>query len=263
MEVTIQSNITISSNLTTKAINIQRVSVNVSSLCLLNANSLKIVSARANIQQNLTVLPINSSKYKTLKADINIHCNLEGYYYEGDIKNNLMTCIPPVLSNTKTFTNLQTIQASKLTQQFANMFNLFNQFYIDSADCGLEYWENLLGIKTDTNLSNEQRRLKIKAKKILNFQTVPAKAFDTLMDAYYKCDVTEDLENSVIKIKVLGARGTPPRIKEMMEDAEEILPCHLAYEFEETFLPWSELDITKWSRIDGYTWDGLETAFLV
>lgn len=237
------------------------INTNTSVNCIMT----KVITATETINALSQFNVLNIKRYNTVKAHLSSLSDFKCYYYDGDIRSALSKMLPEIVSSTETFINLQNIQGNKLTELYAKINDMFNQFFVNTATHGLDDWEEFIGITTDANYTTAERIEKIKSRMILNYQTIPTSQFDKIMDTYYQCNVTEDFNNSSVNITVLGIRGIPPKINDMIKDAEDLLPCHLAYNFIYTYLTWYEIEATdiKWEKVDTYIWNGLETAFLI
>lgn len=284
MLIQVNSNITSSSNINSEAVNIQRVNSGINGFISLTTkvirtqiikssilntgslltNSIKISYSKTGLSgRNITTLS-KVKTYSTAKANIKSSSTLKCYYSDKDIQVALKSYIPPFLRKSKIFDEVLRVQANGITKENALLKDLSMQFYLDTATWGLDYWENDLGIVTNPNLSYEQRREKIKFKLQITNTTITKKFFKSVMDKYYICNLDEDFNNSKVNITVTGKRGIPPRLNEMISDAEELLPAHLTHEFIFTYLPWDELDNSNltWNDIETYTWDELLSSFL-
>lgn len=285
MLIQANSNITASCNIASKAVNIQSTKSGINSFLILSLNSVRLQYGKSNISgtsalscsgfkvsylkpsldSNSQCSISNIKTYSTTKAQIKCTSTLECYCFDKDIQSALTSYVPPFIGKSKVFSQILRVQGNELTRDNALLKDLAAQFYLETATWGLYYWEKDLGIVANPSLSNEQRREKIKFKLQTTSTTITKKFFKSVMDAYYTSNIDEDFQNSKINITVTGIRGIPPRIGEMLADAEDLLPAHLIYEFIYTYLPWNELEVSNvtWNEIDAYTWDEFETAFLV
>lgn len=279
------SNIASTSNIVSKAINIQSVKSGINSFLTLSSNQTKLQYGKSNllalaslicsglkisyIKPNITTnsqgILSKTKTYSTAKADIRCSSILKCYYFDRDIQVALKSYIPSFMRKSKVFNELLKVFGNEFTKRNALLKDLVDQFYIDTATWGLDYWENDLGIKTNSSLNYEQRREKIKFKLQVTNTTITKDFFKKIMDRYYSCSISEDFDNSKVSITILGKRGIPPRLQEMVNDAEEFLPAHLVHEFIFTYLPWDELEQSNlnWNQIENYTWDELLTSFLI
>lgn len=284
MLVEVNSNITVSCNVACKAINIQSMQSGISSFLNLNLNTVKLQYGKASILEtsNLSCNAAKSSylkpsldsdsqcslanvkTYSTIKAQIKCTSTLECYYFDKNIQSALTSYVPPFIGKSKVFSEILRVQGNELTRGNALLKDLAAQFYLETATWGLDYWERDLGIVTNYSLTNEQRIEKIKLKLQIKSSTITKKLFKSIMDRYYTCEIGEDFNNSKVNVTIIGKRGIPPRLEEMINDAEELLPAHLIYEFIFTYLPWDELDGSQmtWDEMDNYNWSELETVFL-
>lgn len=146
----------------------------------------------------------------------------------------------------------------------AAYLDLFNQFFVSTATWGLRYWENLVKIETNKNLSYETRRSNVLAEmRTRDITTV--EVIKSVSEAYSngECQVIENYENYSFIIKFIGSRGIPEALSELDKVIQKIKPAHLAHKYEYSFLIWDEFDNynktwDEWDRLD-LTWDDLES----
>ncbi|MDV9611273.1 DUF2313 domain-containing protein [Clostridioides difficile] len=97
----------------------------------------------------------------------------------------------------------------------------FDQFFVDTATWGLDYWENILFIKSRFDLSIEDRRSNIKAKMrgkgTTTIEVVDVEVFSNLF-SFTLSFITNDCSYNTIL--------------ELDKKIEEIKPCHLEHKFE-------------------------------
>lgn len=258
------SNINSTATVSSQADGIFALSQTINATSSTNCSLVKIMTISKTINAISQLNIQNVKLFNTVNAVLHTVSGLECYYYDGNIRDALSLIIPEIISGTNTFINLQDIQGNMLTKLYAKINDMFDQFFIETATHGLNYWEAFFGIAIGDNYTIPEEIEKLKNRILLNYQTIPTSQFDKIMDTYYQCNVTEDFGNSAVNITVLGIRGVPPKINDMIKDAEELLPCHLAYNFIYTYLTWAEIELSGllWDEAETYTWDGLETAFL-
>lgn len=264
MIVQANCSITTSCSVVSKAINIQKVKSSISNISALIGNGYKNSYLKPNIATSSIIVLAKTKTFSTAKCNMSSKSNLDCYYHDRDIQLALKSYIPPCLLEINAFNETLRVQGNEITKYNAFLNDISLQRFIDTATWGLDLLEKDLGITTNVLLSREARRKKIKFKLDLNNTVITKDFFKSIMDDYYTCDIDEDFINSKINITIIGKRGVPAEMSEMMKDAEELLPGHLDYGFIYTYLPWDELDAANlnFNEIGNYTWNELETAFL-
>lgn len=114
--------------------------------------------------------------------------------------------------------------------------DLVNNLYVDTATWGLDYFEEELGLKTDKSKTYEERRERIKAKKIGNGTTTIKMIKDTALA--FDCgevEITEMYNDYAFKLKFVSEKGRPKNLDDFKNAIDEIKPAHLAYILEFIF----------------------------
>ena len=109
--------------------------------------------------------------------------------------------------------------------------NVLNQFFVDNATFGLDYWERMLGIPKN-NFDIDTRRENIKAK-MRSRGTTTVSVIKNICEAYSNgiVDIIVDHENFVFTIDFVGSLGVPKAFAEMDKAIEEVKPCHLEHKY--------------------------------
>ena len=108
---------------------------------------------------------------------------------------------------------------------------LLNQFFVDSATHGLDYWERMLGIPKN-NFDIDTRRENIKAK-MRSRGTTTVSVIKNICEAYSNGIVEVIVNHSDYSfiIDFVGTIGVPKAFAELDKTIEEIKPCHLAHSY--------------------------------
>ena len=109
--------------------------------------------------------------------------------------------------------------------------NILNQFFVDSATFGLDYWERMLGIPKN-NFDIDTRRENIKAK-MRSRGTTTVSVIKNICEAYSNgiVEVIVNHSDYSFVIDFVGAIGVPKAFAELDKVIEEIKPCHLAHSY--------------------------------
>ena len=143
---------------------------------------------------------------------------------------NLIDMLPSFYHNSdfiKAYMSSQTVEHNFIKESIED---LVNNLYVNTATWGLDYFEEKLGIKTDKSKSYEERRERIKAKKIGTGTTTLKMIKDTALA--FNCgdiEITEMYNEYMFKLKFVSQKGRPKNLDDFKEAIEEIKPAHLGY----------------------------------
>lgn len=109
----------------------------------------------------------------------------------------------------------------------------FDQFFVDTATWGLDYWENILSIKNRFDLSIEDRRSNIKAK-MRGKGTTTIEVIKAIGEAYTKTNVDVKVFSNLFSftLSFITNNCSYNTILELDKKIEEIKPTHLEHKFE-------------------------------
>lgn len=142
---------------------------------------------------------------------------------------------------------------------YTEIDDLLNNFYVDRATWGLNYFEEAYGIKIDESKPLDDRRSFIKAR-MRGVGTVTKTLIEQVASSYSYGHVTV-IENPTayqIVIKFTDTRGIPRDLDLIKNSLREIVPAHLVMLYEFTYLIWNELDPHTWNEIEAFNFDDLE-----
>ncbi|WP_171785416.1 putative phage tail protein [Clostridium saccharobutylicum] len=112
--------------------------------------------------------------------------------------------------------------------------DLLNQCYVQTATWGLKYWEEELGIVTNTQKTYEERRNKILSK-LRGQGTATVQAIKSIAETYADtADVIENNPNYSFLIDLVSNKGFPYAITDLEETIHEIKPAHLQANYKMT-----------------------------
>jgi hypothetical protein len=174
----------------------------------------------------------------------------------------MISYIPKFLRTSKVYLEVFTAEGTQIQLFNTDIQDVKLQLLVDTATWGLAIYEKELKIKTDTNKSLSERRSVIKSK-MRGHGKVDSTLIKLVVDAYTQG--SEEVSFSgIIHITFVSVRGIPSTINEIENSLSEIIPAHLGLLFEYTYLTWDELEgsLLTFDKMETYTWDGLESAFL-
>ncbi|MFL0165584.1 YmfQ family protein [Candidatus Clostridium helianthi] len=135
------------------------------------------------------------------------------------------------------------------------------QLHIDTATWGLVYWEERYGIETNLDLSYEQRREMVKAKK-RGQGTTTMQMIKNVAEVFSggEVNVIENTGPYIFTIQFVGVKGIPHNMQAFINMLEDIKPAHLGYEFKYTYTVWNFLKEKKltWNNSKAKTWNQLK-----
>ena len=135
-----------------------------------------------------------------------------------------------------------------------------NQFYVDSATYGLDYWEKMLGISKN-NFDIETRRENIKAK-MRSRGTTSVSVIKNICEAYSngEVDIIVNHNDYSFVIDFIGSIGIPRAFAELDKTIEEIKPCHLAHSYRFNYNTHNDLSKFTHEELANYTYEELRNS---
>ncbi|GAA0240151.1 putative phage tail protein [Metaclostridioides mangenotii] len=108
----------------------------------------------------------------------------------------------------------------------------FDQLFVDTATWGLDFWEDILSIKTNNSLRYEVRRSNIKAK-MRGRGTTTSEVIKNICEAYIKNEAkVRQYPNEFLFVLDLIVNKTDYKtLLELDKFVEKIKPCHLEHRF--------------------------------
>jgi len=128
-------------------------------------------------------------------------------------------------------------EAAEFETLNAAIADVLAQFYVDTATWGLANWERICGIPINESKPIDQRRSVIKSK-LRGIGTVTVGLIKNVAEAYYngQVEVIEQPSLYTVKIKFVSKLGVPPNLADIQNALREIIPAHLAIDFEFSYL---------------------------
>ena len=154
------------------------------------------------------------------------------------------------------------IDAFELEENILNecVKSTLEQFYVDSATYGLDYWEKMLGISKNNN-DIQTRRENIKAK-MRSRGTTTVSAIKNICEAYSNGEVDIIINHSDYSfvIDFIGSIGIPRAFAELDKTINEIKPCHLAHSYRFNYNTHSNLANYTHEQLANYTHDEMRNS---
>ena len=161
---------------------------------------------------------------------------------------------------------IETLADASLAAKAA-LYDVMDQFFVETATWGLDLWEQQVGIETDRGLSHESRRGAIKQKLVASGQTTSEmvrQLAETNTGYEARVHINQDYSFS---LEFLGEKTELADIdvEELRSVVEQIKPAHLRFII--TGITWNDLESMgltwQWFEDNQITWAGLESKFCI
>ena len=147
----------------------------------------------------------------------------------------------------------------------ANLMNdkvekTLEQFFVDSATYGLDYWEKMLCISKNNN-DIQTRRENIKAR-MRSRGTTTVSFIKNICEAYSngEVDIIVNHSDYSFVIDFIGTIGIPRAFAELDKTINEIKPCHLAHSYRFNYNTHSNLANYTHEQLANYTHDEMRNS---
>ena len=171
----------------------------------------------------------------------------------------LINKLPSFYDNdiTKPIQDSFSVEANSINDEVENTLN---QFYVDSATFGLDYWEKMLGISKNNN-DIQTRRENIKAK-MRSRGTTSIEVIKNICEAYSygEVEIVVDHSNYSFEINFIGSIGVPKAFAELDKTINEIKPCHLAHSYKFNYNTHADLSKFAHEQLANYTHDEIRNS---
>lgn len=183
------------------------------------------------------------SNYDTLTIDdLNKH------------KVDLSKYVPQFLYNERTLNKIYKAQEEQLALTLWQSEDLLNQGFIDTATWGLSCWEAQYGIKTNVNLSYEERREIVRAK--IRGQGMCTKEMLKNVCRSFNGGTVRIIENTApytFTIQFIDTKGVPKNVEKLKEVINQIKPAHLLVDYQFKYNTIGYIDDFTVGEISKYT----------
>lgn len=157
----------------------------------------------------------------------------------------LIDYVPPYYAELLESNELLSAENAEVGRLNANINDLLAQFNVATATWGLREWERIVGIKTDENKPLGERRSLITAK-LRGAGVVTVGHIENIAESFQGGDV-EIIEKSseyTVVIKFVSSFGIPANLSDLTDLLREIIPAHLAIQYEFKFVTYALLKST-------------------
>ncbi len=155
----------------------------------------------------------------------------------GTIPEQMMYDLPTYYNGSPEVNNIMHAEGTEIEQLIADINDLFNQAFIDTATWGLIIHEREMAIKTDLTKPYDQRRSVLKARK-RGLGVVQEKMLKDVAESFYggQVEVIFQPERLGFTIKFISSIGVPKNLDDVKKAIEEIRPAHLRVFWEFLYL---------------------------
>lgn len=139
-----------------------------------------------------------------------------------------------------------------------------DRFFLSLTDGhGLNYWEEMLGLKVqDESMSDKQRKSLVRGK-LRGFGTARTALLQQVCETLSKGEVSiiEDNERFNFTVKFVGVQGIPTNLSVLRDELRAMKPAHLTFDFKFTYCLWHWIDelFFTWDGLRKYTWGQCKT----
>ncbi|MGY3188816.1 putative phage tail protein [Lysinibacillus sp. TE18511] len=154
----------------------------------------------------------------------------------------LIDYVPSYYNELLESSELLSAEDAEFARLNASIDDLLLQFNVSTATWGLREWERICGVVTDTNKTLGERRSNVKAR-LRGAGVVTAEHIKSISDGYYggETEVIERYSEYIIVIKFTSSYGVPSNLSDLEAVLREIIPAHLAVEYEFKFVTYDML----------------------
>jgi hypothetical protein len=191
--------------------------------------------------------------------------------------------MPSIFSSSQMMLELFSVEDLEIQRFQSAVVDTFNQFDIDTATWSISRWEKEFGFYTNkdntvwNSLENksttfdevegmdwntfekmfpielEERRSAVKSR-MRGAGTVTIEGLKNICNAYIngRINVIESPSDYKLKIEFIDERGYPSNIETLKQIISQVIPAHIAVEYQYRYLTWNEFDSFgwSWSQID-------------
>lgn len=155
--------------------------------------------------------------------------------------------LPVKFYSAEPFSSILEAEAEQSEIFLDNIQDLLNQFFVQTATWGLDYWETYAGIKKQVSQTYEQRREVILAKLRGAGMCTLAKLKE-VANSFLGGEnivIEEDYANYIVKIDFIGTH--PENWTKFLAAIEEIKPAHIMINYEFPYNLWQKFVDEDWN----------------
>ncbi|WP_315080748.1 putative phage tail protein [uncultured Clostridium sp.] len=143
----------------------------------------------------------------------------------------LKNYVPSFISGDKILSKVYEEQQKQIDSTNADIQDLINQCFVETATWGLDTWEKELGIKNNINYSYAIRRSRILAK-LKGQGTTTIEAIKNICKSFVEdVEVIEHNKEYYFEIDLLSHSGFPSGFDTLYDSIREVKPSHLGVNY--------------------------------
>jgi len=177
----------------------------------------------------------------------------------------MMKSLPSYYVNSAIMEAIQDTKAQEYDSLEAKNKDLQAQLSIWTATWGLTYWEYPLGIPVILSDSYDIRRSRVLSKWRGMSSQFSAALIRRICEAFSGGEVSVAITPATFQVKItfIGTAGIPPNMDDLKTTIDSIVHAHMEVIYEFMYSTWDNLEASglKFSGMDTYTWNNLETAY--
>jgi Uncharacterised protein conserved in bacteria (DUF2313) len=161
-----------------------------------------------------------------------------------DINQSMYDYLPKYYEDVREVRAIVDGESASFDRLHADINDVLAQFFVDTATWGLANWERLVGVAVDESKPLNQRRSVVKSK-LRGIGTVTVALIKNVAESYSngEVDVIEEPATYTIRVKFVGRMGVPENLADIQSAIRDILPAHLAVNFEFTYVLYDQLKV--------------------
>lgn len=174
--------------------------------------------------------------------------------------NRLLSMLPFLYQNSDYIKGIQNGFESERLVLENEAIDFYNNLFIDTSSWSLEFWEKFLGVKSISADINERRNViknKLKFRGVTNFNSIKELCSQY---GYGEIEIDEKFDEGKFIIRFISKEGEPNNIKDLIAQINSIIPAHVGYDFNFTYMYWSEIKNQTWKEAKNYTWNSIRKS---
>lgn len=169
--------------------------------------------------------------------------------------NKLMDMLPFLYQESEYIKNVQNSLENERVVLEKEVIDLYDNLFVKTSSWSLKLWEKFLGVKS-VSKDKETRKNVINNK--LKFRGTTNK--DVILElcsqyGFGQVEISEDFSNGKFTIGFISKEGEPDNLRDLINQLDLIIPSHISYEFNFTYVSWSEIEGKTWEDVCEMTWD--------
>jgi len=216
----------------------------------------------------LVTVQAGARKIKMIQSDIQGSAKLEVLNYEKrDIMKDIKSYVPKYYQDSKHVQSILQTNGNESIRLHSSIYDVLDQFYIETATWGLDLWEELFGIETDYLVPIEIRREEL----ILRFKGFYKVGVDTLLEQaekFWESTVTQDPSNYTVTVQITQIRAVeesldPKKFKRFVHRMKAMVPSHIELIIKFSYVPWQEVldSDLRFSEVGLFSWHQFMTQY--